>query len=37
MIGGNPNPTIGQAIGGAPGVGGFGGYNNMGPGYQGPY
>ena len=27
MLGGNPNPTYGQAYGGAPGVGGF---NNMG-------
>lgn len=34
MLGGNPNPTYGQAYGGAPGVGGF---NNMGGGYGNPY
>ena len=34
MIGGNPNPTMGQYYGGAPGVGGYG---NMGSGFQGPY
>ena len=26
MFGGNPNPTMGQYFGGAPGVGGFCGY-----------
>jgi hypothetical protein len=28
MLGGNPNPTFGQIYGGAPGVGGFGGYGS---------
>ncbi|CAF1080521.1 unnamed protein product [Rotaria magnacalcarata] len=29
-MGGNPNPTFGQAVGGYPGVNGFGGYPNYG-------
>lgn len=36
MMGGNPNPTFGQFVGGAPGVGGFPGPGGFqGPGY--PY
>ncbi len=34
MMGGNPNPTFGQVVGGAPGVGGF---NNAGAGFPGQY
>jgi hypothetical protein len=34
MMGGNPNPTYGQVVGGAPGVGGF---NNMNQGMGGQY
>lgn len=29
-MGGNPNPTFGQVVGGYPGVGGFGGYPQYG-------
>ncbi|CAF3750670.1 unnamed protein product [Rotaria socialis] len=29
-MGGNPNPTFGQTVGGYPGVNGFGGYPNYG-------
>lgn len=28
MLGGNPNPSFGQVYGGAPGVGGYGGYGS---------
>ena len=33
-MGGNPNPTYGQVVGGAPGVGGF---NNMNQGMGGQF
>jgi len=29
-MGGNPNPTFGQVVGGLPGVGGYQGYPNYG-------
>jgi hypothetical protein len=37
MMGGNPNPTLGQVYGGAPGVGGLPQFNNMGGQFPGQF